>query len=308
MSGLTTRGSAVAAGPSQFSAEEEGLLREAVAGIAARFGHDYFLRKSAEGGMAAELWDALAAGGFTGANISEEHGGAGLGLRALAAVTEEVAAAGCPLIMFIISPAIAGSILARHGNAAQKERWLRPIGEGTGKVAFAISEPDAGSNSHKIATTARREGDHYVLRGSKTFISGVDETSAVLVVVRTGTDDGHSRLSLLIVDADAPCLERHRIPMTVEAPERQFTLFFDDVEVPDDRLIGDDGEGLRAVLDGLTQSTSSSPRPALASVATRWRGRSATPVSATSGGFRSVLTRASPIPSPRPRSSLSRPG
>jgi alkylation response protein AidB-like acyl-CoA dehydrogenase len=176
-----------------------------------------------------------------------------MGLQALAAVTEEVAAAGCPLIMLIISPAIVGSVLARHATPEQKERWLRPIGECTAKIAFAIIEPDAGSNSHRIATTARRHGDRYVLNGSKTFISGLDETGAILVVARTGADErsGRGRLSLFVVDADAPGIEKHEIPMTFEMPDKQFTLFFDDVEVITDRLIGEEGRGLRAVFDGL---------------------------------------------------------
>ena len=233
--------------------EEEALLREAVAGIAGGFGHDYFARINAAHENATGLWDALAAGGYVGANIPEQYGGGGLGLSALAAVAEEVAAAGCPLIMLIISPAIVGSVLARHATPSQAERWLRPIGECTGKIAFAITEPDAGSNSHRISTVARKHGDGYRLTGSKTFISGIDEAQAMLVVARTGVDEatGRGRLSLFVVDTDAPGIEAHEIPMTFEAPDKQFTIFFDDVEVGPDRLIGDEGRGLRAVFDGL---------------------------------------------------------
>ena len=236
-----------------LGADEETLLRESVAGIAACFGHEYFARLNESDENATELWDALAAGGYASANIPEEYGGGGLGLRALAAVTEEVAAAGCPLIMLIISPAIVGSVLARHADPEQKERWLRPIGEGTGKIAFAITEPGAGSNTHKTATVARRDGDRYILNGSKTFISGVDEAGAMLVVAKTGTDErsGRGRLSLFVVDAEAPGIERQRIPMTIEAPDKQFTIFFDDVEVEAGRLIGEEGRGLHAVFDGL---------------------------------------------------------
>jgi alkylation response protein AidB-like acyl-CoA dehydrogenase len=236
-----------------LAADEEAMLREAVAGIAGGFGHDYFARINAAHENATELWDALAAGGYVGANIPEEHGGGGLGLGALAAVAEEVAAAGCPLIMIIISPAIAGSVLTRHATPEQKERWLRPIGTCTGKIAFAITEPDAGSNSHRISTVARRDGDMYRLTGAKTFISGVDEAQAMLVVARTDTDEatGRGRLSLFVVDADTPGIEKHEIPMALEAPDKQFTIFFDDVEVEADRLIGSEGKGLHAVFDGL---------------------------------------------------------
>jgi alkylation response protein AidB-like acyl-CoA dehydrogenase len=121
------------------------------------------------------------------------------------------------------------------------------------KMVFAITEPDAGSNSHNIATTAQRDGDMYRLNGSKTYISGVDEAPRMLVVTRTGTDEstGRARLSLFVVDTDAAGLERTLIPMEIRAPEKQFTLFFDNVSVPADRLVGDEHEGLRQVFVGL---------------------------------------------------------
>ena len=238
---------------STLSADDEAQLREVVSGIVAGFGHEYFARKSATGERATELWQALADGGFVGANIPEEYGGGGMGLAALSAIAEELAAAGCPLIMLIISPAIVGSVLARHGSPEQKDRWLRLIGTGAGKLAFAVTEPDAGSNSHRIATTARRDGDHYVLNGSKVFISALDEAEALLVVARTGTDErtGRGRLSLFVVDADCPGLQRQEMPMTLHMPDAQYAVFFDDVIVPADRLVGDEGSGLRAVFDGL---------------------------------------------------------
>src|ERR1700736_2729747 len=120
-------------------------------------------------------------------------------------------------------------------------------------MAFAITEPDAGSNSHKISTIARHTDDGWVLRGTKYYISGIDEAGAVLVVARTGTDPatGHGRLSLFIVDADAARLDVSPIPVEVVAPEKQFTLFFDDVVVGEDRLVGAEGDGLRQVFFGL---------------------------------------------------------
>jgi alkylation response protein AidB-like acyl-CoA dehydrogenase len=111
-----------------LSRADEAELRQVVGSIAAGFGHEYFAKASAAGSNASELWDALAEGGFVGANIPEEFGGGGMGLTALSVIAEEVAAAGCPLIMLIISPAIVGSILTRHGTQAQQERWLTGIG------------------------------------------------------------------------------------------------------------------------------------------------------------------------------------
>ena len=161
-------------------------------------------RKVAEDEPPRELWDALASSGFLGVNIPEEYGGGGLGMSALAAVGEEITASGCSLLLIVVSPAIVGSILVRHGNEEQKDRWLRGIAAGTTKIAFAITEPGAGSNSHNISTSARRANGGYVLRGEKTYISGVEDSDAILVVTRARDDDGNLGLPLLfIVDSDA---------------------------------------------------------------------------------------------------------
>jgi alkylation response protein AidB-like acyl-CoA dehydrogenase len=233
------------------SSEHE-MLRAAVRDVAADYGHEYFAEKSRTGDKADELWKAVADLGFLGVHLPEEYGGGGAGMSDLAIVCEELAAQGCPLLLILVSPAICGELITRFGTEAQKERWLRPMAAGA-KMVFAITEPDAGSNSHNLSMTAKRDGDIYRLRGTKTFISGVDEAPLMVVVTRTGTDpeSGRGRLSLFVVDTDAPGLERTLIPIEIKAPEKQFQLFFDDVEVPADRLLGDEGEGLRQVFFGL---------------------------------------------------------
>jgi len=227
------------------------MLREAVGDLASTYGHDYFAEKTRTDTRPIELWQALANHGFLGVNIAEECGGGGGGVSELAIVCEEVASRGTPLLLILVQ-AIVTEIIGRFGTSAQRETWLPGLAEGT-FMAFAITEPDAGSNSHRIATTATRDGDVYRLRGSKTFISGVDEAETILVVVRTGTDEstGRGRLSLVIVDADASGLERTVIPTEISSPEKQFLLFFDNVVVPAERLLGDEHEGLRQVFVGL---------------------------------------------------------
>ena len=232
--------------------QEQDLLRAAVSRLAASYGHRYFQEKTADGGKTDELWRELGDGGFLAVHLPEDYGG-GMGISELAIVCEEVAAAGCPLLMMLVSPAICGTLLSRYGTERQCATWLPPLASGRDKMAFAITEPDAGSNSHRISTTARRDGDEWVLSGTKYFISGMDEAGAVLVVARTGTDEatGGARLSLFIVSSDSPGLTFAPIAMEIRAPEKQFTIFFDDVPVGADRLLGDEGEGFRQVFAGL---------------------------------------------------------
>ncbi len=186
-------------------------------------------------------------------NVPAAYGGGGMGIAELAIVLEELATHGCPLLLLVVSPAICATIIASFGTDEQKQRWLPRFGSGELKMAFAITEPDAGSNSHKIATSARRDGDVWRLSGTKYYISGADESEAVLVVTRTGVDEdtGRGRLSLFVVDLDSVGLSKTLIPVEIVAPEKQFTLFFDNVEVPADRLLGTEGDGLRQVFVGL---------------------------------------------------------
>jgi alkylation response protein AidB-like acyl-CoA dehydrogenase len=233
------------------SAEQQ-MLRAAVRDVAESFGHAYYAERARTGGHTDELWDAVAELGFLGVHLPERYGGGGAGMSELAIVCEELAAVGTPLLLILVSPAICAELIKHFGTESQKQTFLTPMAAGR-KMVFAITEPDAGSNSHNIATTATRDGDVYRLRGSKTFISGVEEADQMVVVTRTGTDErtGRGRLSLFVVDTDAPGLERTLIPTEIAAPEKQWTLFFDDVEVPADRLLGDEGEGLRQVFVGL---------------------------------------------------------
>ena len=231
--------------------DEQQLLRKAVRDVAAGYGHSYFLERSQTGGKTEELWAALAQQGFLSVHLPEAYGGGGAGIQELAIVCEETAAQGCPLLLILVSAAICGELIARFGTEDQKQEWLPVLGAGR-KMAFAITEPDAGSNSHRIGTVATRDGEVYRVRGAKTFISGVDESDQILVVTRTSLGpDGKGRLTLLIVDRDSPGLEASPIPVGISEPEKQFTLQFDDVEVPVGRRLGDEDDGLRVVFYGL---------------------------------------------------------
>lgn len=228
-------------------------LKQAVADLVSGYGRPYFQDVVKRGVKPDELWSALGQGGFLGVHLPEEYGGGGGGLTDLAVVIEEVAAQGCPMFYLVISPAIAGSVLAAHGTEEMKKAYLPGIADGSFKMCFAITEPDAGSNTHKITTTAHRDGDGWRLRGQKYWTSGVDEAQAVLVVARDAEPgpDGRSTLSLFVVDQDAPGLTFQPIDSALSLPEKQFVTFFDDVPVAPDGLIGAEGKGLRQVFAGL---------------------------------------------------------
>ncbi len=234
--------------------DEEVEIRNAVRGICESFGGPDYHRRIVEAGEPpTELWNALAEKGYLGVNLPEQYGGGGLGMHALQAVGEEISAAGCSLLLIVVSPAIVGSIIARHGTESQRDEWLPGIAAGTTKVAFAITEPDAGTNSHNLSSTATREGDKYILKGQKTYISGVEDADAILVIARKREADGSLGLPLLmLVDVDSPGLEKQFIPVAVKASDKQWQLFFDGVEVPADRVVGEsETAGLKAAFDGL---------------------------------------------------------
>ena len=193
--------------------DEHAMLRAAVAGIGASFGHDYYAERARSGGKVEELWQAVADQGFLAVHLPEEWGGGGGGISELAIVCEELGAQGCPLLLILVSPGISAEVIAEFGTDEQRRTWLPGLVAGE-KVVFAITEPDAGSNTHNLSTVATRDGDVWRLNGRKTYISGIDEARAVLVFARTGTDDEtvHARLSLFVVDADAPGLELRPIP------------------------------------------------------------------------------------------------
>ncbi|MGV9669059.1 acyl-CoA dehydrogenase family protein [Gordonia sp. NPDC003504] len=231
---------------------ERAELRAAVAGLAAKYGQDYFRECAREGRKTDELWEEAGKLGFIGVNLPEEFGGGGAGMYELSIVMEELAAAGTSLLMLVVSPAICGNVIARFGTDDQKQRWLPGLADGSITMAFGITEPDAGSNSHNITTTAKRDGDEWVLNGRKIYISGVDQAQAVLIVARTeDAKTGRLKPTLFIVPTDTPNFEYRQIEMELQNPEKQFLLFFDDVRLPADALVGSEDAAISQLFAGL---------------------------------------------------------
>ncbi|WP_254664833.1 acyl-CoA dehydrogenase family protein, partial [Streptomyces prasinopilosus] len=205
-----------------------------------------------------EFGDAAAASAVLLREVDAEVAECG-GIAELSIVLEELGAAGCPLLMLVVSPAICGTVIARFGTGEQKREWLPALADGTRTMAFGITEPDAGSNSHRITTTARRDpgtGD-WLLTGRKVFVSGVDTADATLVVGRTetvsagGGRTGNLKPCLFIVPRDTEGFQRHAIDMELNASERQFELVLDDVRLPAGALVGEEDAGLLQLFAGL---------------------------------------------------------
>ncbi len=228
-------------------------LRESVAKLVSKFGRSYFQAHVANGTQPVELWKELGEAGFLGVHIPEEFGGSGGGLAELNIVIEECAAHGCPMLSLVIA-SICAPIIAGFGSDELKNKWLPGLANGSRKMAFAITEPDAGSNTHKVTTTARKTANGWVLNGAKYWTSGIDESEAVMVVARDGdivVEEGRSALSLFVVPTDTPGITLQQIDAAVRTTERQFFVFFDNVELADDALVGERGAGLRQVFVGL---------------------------------------------------------
>jgi alkylation response protein AidB-like acyl-CoA dehydrogenase len=232
---------------------EQKELRASVAKLAGRFNYtDYVLPKARAGEPLVELWNEAGKLGFIGVSLPEEHGGGGAGIYELALVQEELSAGGAGLLLLVVSPAICGTIIGKYGTDAQKGEWLPKLADGSSIMAFGITEPDAGSNSHQITTTARKDGTDWILNGRKIYISGVDQADAVLIVARTeDSKTGKLKPALFIVPTDAENFERQPIDMELTVPDRQFMLFLDDVRLPAEALVGAEDAALMQLFAGL---------------------------------------------------------
>jgi alkylation response protein AidB-like acyl-CoA dehydrogenase len=235
-----------------IESDERRALRAAVADLGKQYGFGYYLERARGGGHLTELWRDAGRLGFLGVNLPERYGGGGTGIYELSIVLEELAAAGCGLLMMVVSPAICGTVIARFGTDEQKQRWLPGLASGSLIMAFGITEPDAGSNSHRLSTVARRDGDDWVLSGQKIYISGVDEADLVLIVGRTAdARTGRLKPALFAVPTDAPGFSYRPIEMDLISPDNQFLLFIDEVRLPAGALVGEQDAALLQLFAGL---------------------------------------------------------
>jgi alkylation response protein AidB-like acyl-CoA dehydrogenase len=218
-----------------------------IAELAFAIGAKYADRRFDDHAASAAQWDDLRRSGLTGLSLPEEHGGAG-GMLELCLASERLAAGGFPAAKLVIATAMAGTIIARHGTPEQRRRWLPGLAEGSTRFCFAFTEAEAGSNANRLRTTAHRTPGGWRIAGEKTYISALESSEAMLVVAK---DRESGRLSLFALPLPHEGVSRHQVRMSTDFFEHQWTVFYDDVALSDDALIGEPGGGGRALFDGL---------------------------------------------------------
>ena len=241
--------------------ETTAAVRDGVAKVASRYGHDYWSRCDEEHRFPTEVWQDLADGGWIGLCIPEEYGGGGQGMLELAVACETLASSGgtAGTFLYILTPGFGAMTLARHGTAEQKREILPGIATGDVQFCLGLTEPDAGSNAIEITTSARRDGDDFLISGRKIWISAVENATWMIAVTRTiPAVEARPRtagFTLLLVDVKeavaAGTLTYRPIPKLGGNIVTANQVFFDDVRVPSDRVIGQVDQGFAVLWDVL---------------------------------------------------------
>lgn len=231
-------------------------IREAVRKLCARFPGQYWRELDRERAYPSEFVQALTQAGFLSVLIPEEYGGSGLGLRAATAVLEEIHRSGCNGAACHAQMYTMGTIL-RHGSPAQKEAFLPKIASGELRLqAFGVTEPDAGTDTTRITTFARKVGDKYVVSGRKIWISRAEHSDLMVLLCRTTPREAAKKpsdgMSVLIVDMRQAVGNGLTIrPVRTMLNHATTELFFEDLEVPAENLVGEEGKGFKYILDGM---------------------------------------------------------
>ena len=231
-------------------------IRDAVRKLCAQFPGEYWRALDRDRIYPTEFVQALTQAGFLSVLIPEAYGGSGLGLAAATAVLEEIHRSGCNGGACHAQMYTMGTIL-RHGSEAQKEAYLPKIATGELRLqAFGVTEPTAGTDTTRISTFARREGDHYVVSGQKLWISRAEHSDLMVLLCRTTAREDAAKpsdgMSVLIVDLREAVGNGLTIrPVRTMLNHATTELFFDELKVPVANLIGQEGKGFRYILDGM---------------------------------------------------------
>lgn len=201
-----------------------------------------------------EIWKEAGDLGMLCTSVPAEYGGLGLDFRFGAIVLEEQALAGLTAPAFGVHSDVVAPYLTYYGSPALRDRWLPRLTAGTAIAALGMSEPSCGSDAKALKTTARRDGDHFVVNGQKTFISNGEMADIVVLAARTNDTPGARGISLILVETDTPGFRRGK-PLNKVGLRAQDTaeLFFDDMRVPVSNLIGEEGKGFEYLMSQLAK-------------------------------------------------------
>ncbi len=243
---------------SPFLEEDEDIraIRESVRALCADFPGEYWREKDREQAYPGEFVKALTEAGFLAALIPEEYGGSGLGLTEAAAIMEEIQKSGCNGAACHAQMYIMGTIL-RHGSPEQKSTWLPQIASGALRLqAFGVTEPTSGTDTLSLRTTAVRDGDDYVVNGQKVWTSRAEHSDLMLLLARTTPKDQVQKkgegLSVFIVDMREAVGNGLTIrPIRAMINHATTEVFFDNLRVPAENLVGEENKGFRYILDGM---------------------------------------------------------
>ncbi len=238
--------------------DEQRMIIETARKVGEDFGPDYWREKDAKKEYPAECWKAICDAGLAGASLPEEHGGGGLGMVDTALIIEELCAAGggCTLAqIFMLNPIFGGVAISKYGSEAMKRDWLPKLCSGEMSFCMALTEPDAGSNSLEVRTTAKKDGNGWRLNGRKIWITGVPQSHKMLVVARsTPVAESPKRthgVSLFMIDTEREGLTHTAIDKLGTNTLPSSSIFFDDVRVEGEELIGTLDGGWYQLLDVL---------------------------------------------------------
>jgi acyl-CoA dehydrogenase len=235
--------------------DDQTALLEALDKTLERFNDDYWAAKDKAGDFPHEFFAAMAEGGWLGIALPEEVGGAGLGLSEAALMMIKVANRGAMAAASAIHMNIFGPrSIAAHGTAEQRERWLKPIIAGETKMCFAVTEPNTGLDTTRLKTRAERRGGRYVVNGHKVWTSTAQVADKIMLIARTSPRDDDKPaegLSLFFADLDRTRVDVREIGKMGRSAVDSNELFIDNLEIPADDLIGEEGKGFRYLLDSL---------------------------------------------------------
>ena len=240
-----------------FTAEQE-MIAQTARRIAKKFGPEYWYEKEESRRLGREFYEEIARAGFLGFGIPEKYGGNGLGLTEAVIAIEELCSNGgglAPALYYLIGVIFGGMSVIKHGNEEQKEKYLPRIARGEMMVSLGLTEPDAGTDTLNIRTFARRDGDDYVINGSKIFISGVEDAGAMVLVTRTTRKEDAPKkswgLSLFLIDLPQEAIMHTEIPKHGINYAKTYELGIDNLRVPKSCLLGEEGKGWHHILDTL---------------------------------------------------------